>query len=82
MLLGQRRPDRQTVSRRQYPQSAMWDMQRRFVRSELELRGPRNGFDIGPMKLLRGALCAVVRANFAPADDSGDRGGPKPRKRE
>eukprot|EP00969_Alexandrium_andersonii_P191472 8456728-Alexandrium_andersonii.AAC.1 len=30
------------------PQPAKWNMQRRFVRSELEPRGPRNGLEIGP----------------------------------
>eukprot|EP00969_Alexandrium_andersonii_P088658 3911973-Alexandrium_andersonii.AAC.1 len=34
------------------PQSSTWNMQNHLRRSELELRGPRNGLEIGPRSSL------------------------------
>eukprot|EP00969_Alexandrium_andersonii_P352986 15438861-Alexandrium_andersonii.AAC.1 len=56
-------------------------MQNRFRRSELELRGHRNGRKIGPQKLPRGAFCAISCADSETADEVGDRGGPMSRTR-
>eukprot|EP00969_Alexandrium_andersonii_P210758 9308875-Alexandrium_andersonii.AAC.1 len=41
-------PDARQCSNPPHPQSAMPNMQHRFRRSNLELRGPRNGLQIGP----------------------------------
>eukprot|EP00969_Alexandrium_andersonii_P122385 5410381-Alexandrium_andersonii.AAC.1 len=51
-----------------------------FRRSELDPRGPRRSLNDGPPKLRRGAFCVTVRADSACADESSNRGCPKPRK--
>eukprot|EP00969_Alexandrium_andersonii_P217849 9623246-Alexandrium_andersonii.AAC.1 len=56
------------------PHSALWNMQNRFSRSELELRGPMNDLSISPTKLSSCAFCAACRADSESADDNGDRG--------
>eukprot|EP00969_Alexandrium_andersonii_P353703 15440504-Alexandrium_andersonii.AAC.1 len=48
-------------------------MQNRCRRSNLELRGPRNGLKNWFPKLWRSAFCAVVRADSESADGAGRR---------
>eukprot|EP00969_Alexandrium_andersonii_P335676 14836771-Alexandrium_andersonii.AAC.1 len=59
----------------------MRNMQRRCTRSNLELRGPKDGLESGPPKLPRGAFCAVVRADSESVHERGPRGGPTSRNR-
>eukprot|EP00969_Alexandrium_andersonii_P039934 1749970-Alexandrium_andersonii.AAC.1 len=48
------------------------------MRSELEVRGPRNGLKIGPES--RGVFSGAYRADSESADEMDDRGGPRSRK--
>eukprot|EP00969_Alexandrium_andersonii_P304855 13475421-Alexandrium_andersonii.AAC.1 len=57
-------------------------MQIRFRQSNLELRGPRNGLEIGPRSSRWGAFCAASRTDPESARESGPRGGPRARNRE
>eukprot|EP00969_Alexandrium_andersonii_P052344 2298683-Alexandrium_andersonii.AAC.1 len=45
------------------PQSSLRKAQHHFKRSNLELRGPKSGLKIGPLKLPRGAFCTTSRAD-------------------
>eukprot|EP00969_Alexandrium_andersonii_P305901 13522197-Alexandrium_andersonii.AAC.1 len=46
-----------------HPQSALSKMQNHFTRSNLELRGPRNGLEYWSPKLPRGVFGVVSRAD-------------------
>eukprot|EP00969_Alexandrium_andersonii_P344603 15233523-Alexandrium_andersonii.AAC.1 len=64
------------------PQSAMRKTQQhRFMRSKLELRGPKSDLKIG-LRSSRWVHSALSCAEFESADESGASGGPKARNRE